>query len=213
MALPEDAVFDVYLEDVSQPDAPTVVGAQEVTPAGQPPIDFAIPYDPKRIDPDRRYAVRATITVGDQPLLATAEGVPVLTQGSPDRADLLLQRANGSTAAIGLAGRIWWLGALNGQAVTGTANVPHLVFDEGEGRFHGSGGCNRISGSYGLVGDESTLDIGQIVSTKMACTDEGRPTEQEFLEALARVDGYRIEGRELHLTGDRTELTFAERTP
>ncbi|WP_191057774.1 YbaY family lipoprotein [Geminicoccus harenae] len=213
MALPDDAILDVYLQDVSQQDATTVVGAQEITPVGPPPVDFAIPYDPKRIDPDRRYAVRATISVADQPLFATPESFPVLTQGSPDRADLLLQRADGGAAATGLAGRSWWLGALNGQEVTGTANVPHLVFDDSEGRFHGSGGCNRIGGSYALAGDAGELDIGQIVSTKMACPDEGRPTEQEFLDALARANGYRIEGRELHLTGDGVELTFIERTP
>jgi putative lipoprotein len=219
MALPPDAVFDVYLEDVSKPDASTVVSTQEIEPAGQPPIRFSVPYDPKKIDQAGRYALRATVTVGDEVLFATTDSYPVLTQGNGTSADLLLQRAGGAATAAApattpaLDGPEWTLAALNGQPVvpSGGGHAPNLTFDTAAGRFHGSGGCNRISGGFQPVGDGGDLTIGQIISTKMACQNEGMPSEQDFLDALAKVDGYAVHGHELRLSGDSVEMTF--RTP
>jgi putative lipoprotein len=220
MALPPDAVFDVYLEDVSKADAPSiVVSAQEIDPAGQPPIRFSVPYDPKKIDQAGRYALRATVTVGDEVLFATTDSYPVLTQGNGTSADLLLQRAGGAATAAApatvpaLGGPEWTLTTLNGQPVAPAegGHAPNLTFDTAQGRFHGSGGCNRIGGGFQLVGDDGDLDIGQIISTKMACPNEGVPSEQAFLDALAKVDGYAVQGHELRLSGDGVEMTFRAR--
>ncbi|HWL70322.1 MAG TPA: YbaY family lipoprotein [Geminicoccus sp.] len=223
-ALPPGAVFDVYLEDVARADSLSgVVGVQEIDSVSRLPISFSLPYDPAKIDQSGRYAVRATVTVGDELLLTTNESYPVLTQGNGATVDLMLHPASttgaaaagavaGSAAsgALRLAGTVWTLTALNGQAALPAAGrqVPDLTFEPAEGRFYGQGGCNRISGGFLPVGDEGDVSIGQIVSTKMACTPEGVPTEQAFLNGLAEVDHYAITGDELRLTGDGVDMTF-----
>jgi copper homeostasis protein (lipoprotein) len=56
-------------------------------------------------------------------------------------------------------------------------------------RGGGSGGCNRLGGSYELHGDR--LTFGQMAGTMMACP-EGSDTEQAFLEALRQVHTWKI---------------------
>lgn len=83
IALPDNAVVDVTLEDISRADAPATVIAQQTieTNGKQVPIEFALQYDPAVIDPAARYAVRARITV-DGKLAWTSDTVnPVLTHG------------------------------------------------------------------------------------------------------------------------------------
>jgi heat shock protein HslJ len=67
MALPPDAVLEATLEDITRGDAPAeVLGRVRIERPGNPPIPFEISYDPSRIDPSRRYAVRARILAGEQ---------------------------------------------------------------------------------------------------------------------------------------------------
>src|SRR5260221_1564337 len=62
VALSPNAVFEAALLDVSRAGAPAEVVAQvRLVRPGQVPIRFMIAYDPRRIDPARRYVVRATI--------------------------------------------------------------------------------------------------------------------------------------------------------
>lgn len=72
----------------------------------------------------------------------------------------------------------------------------------------GSGGCNSYGGSYLVVGD--TLRITDLSTTLMACVDantfgtDARVMEQEsaYLQALGRVESYRLDGDTLILQGD-----------
>lgn len=63
VALPEDAVLTVQLEDVSAIDAPvTVLAEQRIELQGrQVPIDFQLTYDRRKLQEDYRYAVAARI--------------------------------------------------------------------------------------------------------------------------------------------------------
>jgi uncharacterized lipoprotein YbaY/heat shock protein HslJ len=98
MALPPDAVLEATLEDVSRADAPAaVIGKAQVGHPGNPPISFAIPYDPTRIDASHRYAVRAQILVDGKLFFTTDQHYPVLTNGHGDEIDVLLRRAGSST--------------------------------------------------------------------------------------------------------------------
>lgn len=73
LVLPDDARLEATLEDVSKADANAVVigRAREIVHPGNPTA-FVIPYDPARIDPKGRYAVRARI-FGDGRLLFTTD--------------------------------------------------------------------------------------------------------------------------------------------
>jgi copper homeostasis protein (lipoprotein) len=72
----------------------------------------------------------------------------------------------------------------------------------------GSGGCNRMSGTYKSSGDR--LALSRMIGTMMAC-EKGMETEKAFMEALGRVQGWRISGRTLALLdGSDTEIARFE---
>jgi TPR repeat protein len=73
---------------------------------------------------------------------------------------------------------------------------PHFVLDSESRRVNGSGGCNRLMGSYKLNGDQ--LTFSQMAGTKMACL-EGMETENAFLDVLKKVNRWKITGQQLEL--------------
>lgn len=89
VALPPGAVFEATLEDVSRADAPAeILGAVSLDASSGPPYAFTIPYDPRRLDPRGRYAVRARITL-DRRLLFTSDSFhPVISDGHPDSVEI-----------------------------------------------------------------------------------------------------------------------------
>ena len=93
----------------------------------------------------------------------------------------------------------WQLTQLRGEAVAGSnpERAAHIVFGPAN-RIAGSDGCNRLMGSYSLEGEQ--LNLGQLVSTRMACLDSTAPAE-EFTRALGEVASYRLEEEELELLG------------
>jgi copper homeostasis protein (lipoprotein) len=92
----------------------------------------------------------------------------------------------------------WKLMRLGGTpvAVVERQREPHLIFAAGEPRVSGSGGCNRVTGTYMLDGDELRLE--KMASTRMACAS-GMELEDRFLQSLETVARYRINGRRLEL--------------
>jgi heat shock protein HslJ len=68
-----------------------------------------------------------------------------------------------------------------------------------DGHVAGSGGCNRYTASWLMVG--TTLEIGAIASTRMACLEPTGVMAQEaaYLAALSRARLYRVEGNRLSL--------------
>lgn len=91
IALPPTATVEVRLEDVTKPggSAP-VIARTRMTKPGQVPIRFNLDYDTALINPNGRYAVRATISDAGSVLFASADTALVLTQGHDRRADLVL---------------------------------------------------------------------------------------------------------------------------
>jgi putative lipoprotein len=94
IALSADAVVEVRLSDVSRQDvAAPVVAETTVRPAGrQVPIAFELRYDPSKIEPNRTYAVRATITSAGRMMFTTTTAYLVITQENPTQVNLVLQR-------------------------------------------------------------------------------------------------------------------------
>jgi copper homeostasis protein (lipoprotein) len=92
----------------------------------------------------------------------------------------------------------WKLTRLGDTAVTVASRQrePHFILHPESRRVGGSGGCNRLAGSYELKGD--TLTFGQMAGTRMACL-EGMDTEKAFLDALRRVNKWKIAGQHLEL--------------
>ncbi|MBS0427823.1 MAG: META domain-containing protein [Proteobacteria bacterium] len=95
-----------------------------------------------------------------------------------------------------IEGPTWRLVLLGDQPVApgdDPMRNPQLQFDRSSGRLSGSGGCNRMSGSYTRTA--SQLKMGQIAATKMACGDPARNTlETQFFQALQATASYRLQG-------------------
>jgi uncharacterized lipoprotein YbaY/heat shock protein HslJ len=102
----------------------------------------------------------------------------------------------GATEA--LENTYWKLTRLRGAPVVvhPDQREPHLVLRADGARLTGSGGCNGFQGGYVL--DGASLSFGQAAATMMMCP-EGMEQEQAFLQALAAVASWRIEGQHLEL--------------
>jgi putative lipoprotein len=203
MALPANSVFEAILEDVSKADAKAhVLGRTRIEPPGNPPIAFEIHYDPARIVPNHRYAVRARILEGTKVLFASDRQYPVLSNGQDSHVEILLRHAGAGPSAGSPTGHLenthWKLKSIGGASVTTASpqQEPYLILNSKTSRVEGMSGCNRLTGSYKLDGDK--LTFGQMAGTMMACP-QGMDTEQQFLQALSQVAKWKVTGDTLSL--------------
>ncbi|NOJ13637.1 YbaY family lipoprotein [Vibrio splendidus] len=93
IALPENAIITVTLEDISLADAPsTVIATQEFTADGkQVPFSFELSYDNNKIQANHRYNMRATIHVDGKLRFTTDTIKSVITDvENTQQADLRL---------------------------------------------------------------------------------------------------------------------------
>ena len=105
-----------------------------------------------------------------------------------------------------LEGTNWLLTDLAGtKPVEGTT----LTAEFSDGQIGGSAGCNSYGGSYEVKGDK--LEVGDLMSTMMACMDEGvMEQEQAYLGYLQNAASFEITDTGLKiLTENGAELTFA----
>jgi putative lipoprotein len=207
IVLPANAIFEATLEDVTRADAQSdlIARVQNEQP-GNPPIPFVIAFDAGRINPSHSYVVRARILVDDRVWFTTNQNYPVLTTGRVSDLQLLLRRASGTSAipsrpnsgSAPLENTYWKLTSLGGSPVVTASRQreAHLILQPANRRVTGSGGCNRLSGSYQVNGDR--ISLGRVASTMMACVG-GMKTEQDFLKALSKAIRWRISGQRLEL--------------
>jgi putative lipoprotein len=209
IALPQNAVFEATLEDVSRAGtASELIARVRNEQPGNAPIPFTIAYDGGRIIPSHSYVVRARIVVGDQLWFTTDRNYPVLTGGNSSEVQLLLGRSSGQgsppriPSSPPLENTYWKLTYLGSTPVVAnsTNREPNFVLHPNNSTVSGSGGCNGFSGSYTLNGDR--VSFGRLLSTMMACVS-GMETERAFLPALAKVRRWRISGQNLDLLDDR----------
>ena len=129
--------------------------------------------------------------------------LPILTLGCKSHSSRDAEPARvtgeGTVASPALINTYWKLVELGGKAVTVADNQrePYIVLRPDPKQVNGSGGCNRLFGSYEMTG--SSLTFGGNGATKMACAS-GMETEAAFLPVLGRVARWRIAGQQLELS-------------
>jgi putative lipoprotein len=217
MMLPPGAEVEVQLQDISRADAPaTVLASVLLTPDAGPPYDFAIEYDPAGIDSRMRYALRATISAGDQMMFSSTDYIDPFGD-SP--VEILVRRVAEpvqSSDGPALQDQPWALQTLGGKPTAGGAGGQPLDIEllAEDMRVGGFSGCNRYSGSYSLTGDAeqgSALTFGSMAGTMMACA-EGGELERAYLQMLEQVSAYRLQGDTLSLlAGAEVVATFRPR--
>ena len=145
--------------------------------------------------------MRAKVTHEDRLMFTTDTHYPVLTAGQPSHVDMLMRmppRPASTASTATLENTYWKLTRLGGEAVTVADNQrePHLILQAEQKRVVGSGGCNRMMGSYTL--DGSRLTFSQMAGTMMACP-QGMDVERAYYAALPGVATWRIDGETLEL--------------
>lgn len=108
----------------------------------------------------------------------------------------LLTTLSGCGSGISLdepiEGPLWRLVQLGDEPIA-PGGEAQLQFDRSSGRVSGSGGCNRLSGTFSRSG--VSLKIGQLAATRMACVDPVRgANEAQFISALQSTTSYRLAG-------------------
>ena len=103
----------------------------------------------------------------------------------------------------------WKLTALHGERITTKANTreAHIIFrslDDGEGKFKGTTGCNTMSGSYEMQGEDLSINHKQVALTKMTCPDS--KIEKSFLLALKETVNWQIKGDHLELRDESSKV-------
>lgn len=107
-----------------------------------------------------------------------------------------------SAGTTPLENTYWRLTRLGDSPITASSGQkePHFILNPESRRVAGSGGCNRLTGSYELAG--SQLTFGRIAGTMMACP-KGMDIEKAFLDSLKEVKTWKIEGQQLELLDAR----------
>jgi putative lipoprotein len=221
IALPADAAIDVRLEDTSLQDAPAkLVGESIFAAAGQQvPISFQVSYNPGDINPAHTYTLRANITVNGTKMFASTTAYPVITQGAPMQATIMLQQARALVAAKGprpkLHGTYWGLVELNGKpAAPGMGRTqPYIMLHRAEGRLEGSSGCNGVVGTY--IVQQNALQFTPSGTTLMMCPPALMEQEQEqgMIAALKATSSYKIEGDMLELSNGQVVVARFQAAP
>jgi heat shock protein HslJ len=143
--------------------------------------------------------VAARLSVDGRVRFRSDRAHPVLTRGAGTTAEILLIGAGAAdrdaAAPAGLAGAPWVVQEIAGQPLAGRIRA-EITFD-GQGRAHGTGGCNRFNGGYAL--DGAALRFGPAAQTNMACEPPAMEQEARLHAALATVRAWRIEGGRLLL--------------
>jgi heat shock protein HslJ len=96
-----------------------------------------------------------------------------------------------NAAPVSSLGGEWNIIEVSGVAVVPPARgeFPFIVFDTTEGRVHGNTGCNQMSGTFDAKAKAGTLNLGALVSTRMACMD--MTLENNVLKALSSVKKFK----------------------
>jgi len=135
------------------------------------------------------------------------------TRGEPITSPLadkyVLQKlAADSVSDAKLENTYWKLTAFGTAAVVVADNQrePHLILHPDDKRVSGSGGCNRLAGTYTVEGNR--LTFSRMAGTMMACPS-GMEQERSFHDALGRAATWRIDGERLELS-DATGKVIAQ---
>lgn len=131
-------------------------------------------------------------------------GFALVTLKNMKAVDTEEQGADGGRQALTIISGRW-----HDEAAIATNGQQTFVQFQADGSVIGYAGCNRFFGSY--VATDSTLDIGPLGATRMACAPEVMDREMAFLKTIESATEYTLANRSITLSnphGDRKTLQF-----
>jgi putative lipoprotein len=215
VTLPDKAMVTVQMRDADLwPDAKGLISQQQISTSGnQVPIPFNVDYNPLLIQKDHNYAMAAFIQDGNGHLLfVPGAPVPVLTNGNPiqDVQVTVVPAQNDAAITTTVPSEPTWNAIMFNNGSSGIASVIGVAITAQfgpDGQLSGFGGCNDYSGTY-TTGQDGTVKIGPISTTKKACDQPANVMEQEsqYLAALQSVTTFQVQSSSLTAQNANGEL-------
>lgn len=115
----------------------------------------------------------------------------------------------GTVSLAALEGTEWVLRKLDGAEETPAVGEATLVIEAD--KVSGSTGCNRYNGTIAQGPSETSLEVGPLATTRMACPEPLMAQEQAFLVRLAQAEVFQFLVGDLVLTGADGALVFSPR--
>jgi heat shock protein HslJ len=109
-----------------------------------------------------------------------------------------------ATQPAGLEGTSWTLVEIDGRVPPAEA-VPTLAFDDAL-NVSGSAGCNTFTGTARIAG--SSIMLGPLATTRVACSGAAGVTERAFLAAMDGVKAFAIDDQGRLVLEDGVVLIF-----
>lgn len=132
-------------------------------------------------------------------------GFALVTLKNMKSVDIAKQGAGSGQQAVTIVSGRW-----HDEAVVATDGQKTFVQFQPDGSIIGYAGCNRFFGSY--VATDTTLDVGPLGATRMACAPEVMDREMAFLGMIESATGYTLANSSITLSnpqGHRKTLQFA----
>ncbi|WP_285828942.1 MULTISPECIES: META domain-containing protein [Bacteroides] len=99
----------------------------------------------------------------------------------------------------------WNITEVNGSAINAHPS-PYIGFNTQENCVYGNSGCNKIAGSFDFKGKNGQIELGQMLSTMMACPN--MELEQSILQALNSVECIKFLDKEHMALYDKCKKTL-----
>lgn len=115
----------------------------------------------------------------------------------------------GTASLSMLEGKEWVLRGLDGNE--GTPKMPQATVVFEPGSVSGSTGCNRYNGTVDQGEEATSLVIGPLTTTRMACPEPVMAQEHAFLERLEKAEVFQFLIGDLVLSGPDGALILSPR--
>jgi heat shock protein HslJ len=102
-----------------------------------------------------------------------------------------------------------WLLERADSSLTVANDRPITLTIDASGQLSGAGACNSYFGSLSV--DGSSITVGPIGSTEMACPGTAMAADTEYFAALSAVTAANVADDRLTLTGEDVSLVYAAR--
>jgi heat shock protein HslJ len=116
-------------------------------------------------------------------------------------------KVTGTASLAMLDGTAWVLRKLDGQEGKALPGQATLAF--ASGKVSGSTGCNRFHGTVSEGESATSLVIGPLITTRMACAEPLMAQEHAFLEKLGQAGVFQFLFGDLVLSGANGALVFS----
>lgn len=121
--------------------------------------------------------------------------------------EIVRQEPANDGAALPLENTLWTLIAFGTEHMIAFSPAEQTVNAQFvDGRMSGVNGCNNYSADYTVV--DGQLQLGQAISTLMACPESAMDVEQAFMSALSSAGSFAIDGNLLTIVYAAGQLTF-----